>query len=155
MRAFFEVADAAFHHLKLATVTIAVIGAGDGFDLTGKFEFSDALELFAQDADLPLELSVVLGVLVLAAATFTEIRARRGHALGRVGQAFDDTGLDAAFHLQLHFFARKDIGREQNLSATPGQARAAIHEFFNFDGVGPLLRTVRLCFVYDKKYPLS
>jgi hypothetical protein len=82
----FEEANLAVVEVELGAVTVAEGLAADGLDFAIEFELG-AVEEFAKDFALPVELLLVGELLVLAASAFLEVAAGR---LDTVWRGFDD-----------------------------------------------------------------
>ena len=119
----FEEANLAVVEVELGAVTVAEGLAADGLDFAIEFELG-AVEEFAKDFALPVELLLVGELLVLATSAFLEVAAGR---LDTVWRGFDDlidAGVDkvrfAFFCASLDQIAGDDFGKQVNAAFVAG-----------------------------------
>ena len=123
MRSVLEISDHAFGDVKLDAVAVVPRLAGDDTDAAVVIDFADAAQHFAQNRGLAVELILVTGVLILAAAAVLEVGAEGRDA--RSGRLDDLEQMGArqivfdAVHPGVHGLARQHERSEDHLAVDP------------------------------------
>ena len=123
-------------HFQPRAIAVAPRLAGMRDDLAFPLQLAIAQQRFFQDGAFVFQLRGIACMLIVAAAASAEIWAGRSNSVGRrLNDLVDGGAGEAALFLddrRAHFFRRQHKWREDRLAfRKPGEAVAAIHEFFD------------------------
>ena len=135
MGARLTVADPRLFHVQLYAVSIPERFGGHYGDACRRLDLSQPPQLLHQDRALGLKLIFVRGVLVMAASTTAENRARRCNPVGRRIQHFQHAGAHQAglflLRPRANPLTRQHEGCEHNPPIQAAQSVAPVHQLFH------------------------